>query len=137
MLYRIPKPGGIGASGVVGMSWMQPTTLTELYQAAIAHFDKHHCRKIDREFSVEAIKKLQLLAYNGIVDGQLVFHNELSDEQMKRSGLLHSLSNPYSQVQTKFCFIHLTVQEFLAARHVTATFTPEKIRVYFVSYWKW
>jgi hypothetical protein len=36
-----------------------PTTLTELYQAAIAHFDKHHCRKIDGEFSVEAIKKLQ------------------------------------------------------------------------------
>ena len=116
-----------------------PTTPTELYQAAIAHFDKHHCRKIDGEFSVEAIKKLQLLAYNGIVDGQLVFHNELFDEQMKRSGLLNSLSNPYSQAQTKFCFINLSNCTRISCckacdRNV---YSGKDKRVYFVSYWKW
>ena len=40
-----------------------PTTLTELYQAAITHFDKHHYRKCLGQSSEEAISKLQLLAY--------------------------------------------------------------------------
>ncbi len=105
-----------------------PTTLTELYQAAIAHFDKHHYRQLDEQSSKDAIKKLQLLAYNGIVRGQLVFDNELFDEQMKMSGLLNSLSNPIFPVDTQFCFIHLTIQEFLAARHVVETFSPEEIK---------
>ncbi len=111
-----------------------PTTLTELYQAAIAHFDKHHHQKLHGQSSEKAIKKLQSLAYNGIVRGQLVFDKKLFDEQMKRSGLLNSLSNPYSQVQTQFCFIHLTIQEFLAAKHVTETFTPKKIKKFFFSH---
>ncbi len=33
-----------------------------------------------------------------------------------------------SLVKTQFCFIHLTIQEFLAARHVTETFSPADIK---------
>ncbi len=110
-----------------------PTTLTELYQEAVSHFDQHHYRKVDGQSSEEAIKKLQLLAYNGIVHCELVFDNKLFDEQMKRSG---PLSNPYSQAQTQFCFIHLTIQEFLAARHVTETSTPEQMREFIFSHIK-
>ena len=105
-----------------------PTTLTDLYQAAVTHFDKERFRKFDRHSSEEATKKLQSLAFKGIEPMQLIFDNALFDEEMKQSGLLNSLSNPYSQVQTQFCFIHLTIQEFLAAKHVIESFHSEEIK---------
>ncbi|XP_028413143.1 NACHT, LRR and PYD domains-containing protein 3-like [Dendronephthya gigantea] len=105
-----------------------PTTLTEVYQAAIKHFDKYHYRKTDGPSS-EASKNLQLKAYDGIEDGQLVFNEESIDEEMRRSGLLNKFPNPiHSGIQEQFCFIHLTVQEFLAAKHVTETQSPEEIK---------
>ena len=103
-----------------------PTTLTDLYQAAVTHFDKERFRKFDRHSSEEATKKLQSLSFKGIEPMQLIFDNTLFDEEMKQSGLLNSLSNPYSQVQTQFCFIHLTIQEFLAAKHVIESFIQWK-----------
>ncbi len=60
--------------------------------------------------------------------GQLIFDPDKFDEQTKKSGLVNSLSNPISPVKTQFCFIHLTIQEFLAARHVTETFTRADIK---------
>ena len=108
-----------------------PTTVTELYQLAITYFDKHHNRKLSGQSSEEAIKELRLLAYDGIEPRQLVFDEESFDEEMKNSGLLNSLSGP---INTKLCFIHLTIQEFLAARHVTETFTPEKIQEFILSH---
>ena len=105
-----------------------PTTLTDLYQAAVSYLDKNHFRNVGGQSSEEAITKLQSLAFKGIGPMQLIFDSKLFDEQMKRSGLLNSLSNPHSQVQTNFCFVHLTIQEFLAARHVIEMFSPEKIK---------
>ena len=111
-----------------------PTTLTDLYQAAVTHFDKEHFRKFDRHSSQEATKKLQSLAFKGTEPMQLIFDNASFDEEMKQSGLLNSLSNPYSQVQTQFCFIHLTIQEFLAAKHVIESFHPEEIKEFISSH---
>ena len=109
-----------------------PTTLTELYQAAVTHLNKNHFRETGGQFSEETMKKvmkkLQSLAFKGTGHMQLIFDSKLFDEQMKQSGLLNSLSNPYSQAQTQFCFIHLTIQEFLAARHVIEKFSPEEIK---------
>ncbi|CAB3980977.1 NACHT, LRR and PYD domains-containing 14-like [Paramuricea clavata] len=109
-----------------------PTTLTELYQSAIDHFEKHHHRNADRniitEMQTEALKKLQRLAFLGMESRQLIFDQVLFDEEMKTSGLLNSLSNPIFPIQTQFCFIHLTIQEFLAARHVTETRAPPEIQ---------
>ena len=102
-----------------------PTTLTELYQTATDHFEIYHHRNADRN---EALKKLQRLAFLGMESGKLVFNQVLFDEQMKTSGLLNSLSNPIFPQQAQFCFIHLTIQEFLAARHVTETFAPPEIK---------
>ena len=60
-------------------------------------------------------------------DGKLVFEHEQVDEQMKASGLLNNLSE--STVSPgQFCFTHLTLQKFLAARHVTETFTFAEIK---------
>ena len=106
-----------------------PTTLTELYQTAIDHFEKHHHRNADRNSTAhEALNELQRLAFLAMESGQLVFNQTLFDEEMKTSGLLNSLSNPIFPLRTQFCFIHFTIQEFLAARHVTETFAPPKIK---------
>ena len=105
-----------------------PTTLTELYQAAVTHLDENHFRNVGGQSSEEAIRKLQSLAFKGIEPMQLIFDSKSFDEQMKQSGLLNSLSNRHSQAQTQFCFVHLTIQEFLAARHVIEMFSPEEIK---------
>ena len=113
-----------------------PTTLTDLYQAAVTRLDENHFRNVGGQSSEEAIKKLQSLAFDGIEPMQLIFDSKLFDEQMKQSGLLNSLSNPHSQAQTQFCFIHLTIQEFLAARHVIEKFKPKKIKEFIFSHIK-
>ena len=105
-----------------------PTTLTDLYQAAVSYLDENHFRNVGGQSSEEAIRKLQSLAFKGIEPMQLIFDSKSFDEQMKQSGLLNSLSNPHSQAQTQFCFIHLTIQEFLAARHVIEMFSPVEIK---------
>ena len=105
-----------------------PITLTDLYQAAVTHLDENHFRRVGGQSSEEAIKKLQSLAFKGIESMQLIFDNKSFDEQMKQSGLLNSLSNPHNQAQTQFCFIHLTIQEFLAATHVIEMFSQEEIK---------
>ena len=111
-----------------------PTTLTDLYQAAVTHLDENHFRKIGGQSSEEAIKKLQSLAFKAIESMQLIFDSKSFDEQMKQSGLLNSLSNPHSQAQTHFCFIHLTIQEFLAAKHVIKMFSPKEIKKFIFSH---
>ena len=98
-----------------------PSTLTELYETATNHYEEHH-HKGDKSTAKDVLKKLRKLAFNGMKKGQLVFEQELFDEQMQRSGLLNSLSNPIFPLKKQFCFIHLTIQEFLAAEHVIETF---------------
>ena len=107
-----------------------PTTLTELYQTAIHDFEEYHHRNADgKSTREETLKKLQLISFrDGMANGQLIFDQDLLDEQTEKSGLVNILSNPISPVKTQFCFIHLTIQEFLAARHVTETFTPADIK---------
>ncbi len=115
-----------------------PTTLTELYQTAIDHFEKHHHRNADRiSTTEETLKKLQLISFRGMESGQLIFGQDLFDEQTEKSGLVNSLSNPIFPVKTQFCFIHLTIQEFLAARHVTETFTPADIKKFISNHFEW
>ena len=113
-----------------------PTTLTELYQTAIDHFAAHHNKNMDKTFFEQTLRKLQELAFHGIKHRQLVFNKQSFDEQMKMSGLVNSLSNPIFPVQTQFCFIHLTVQEFLAAKHVTDTLSPDEIKKFISTHGK-
>ena len=113
-----------------------PTTLTELYQTAIDHFAAHHNKNMDETFSEQTLRKLQELAFHGIEHRQLVFNKQRFDKQMKMCGLVNSLSNPIYPVQTQFCFIHLTVQEFLAAKHVTDTLPPDEIKKFITTHGK-
>ena len=116
-----------------------PTTLTELYQLAVNNPDKKYSRKLEGQSTEKAAKKLQSLAYKAIEPMQLIFLNESFDEQMKQSGLLNTLSDPHFPAQTQttqFCFIHLTIQEFLAAKHVIQKFKPKKIKEFIFSHTK-
>ena len=104
-----------------------PSTLTELYKTATNHYEEHH-HKEDKSTAKDVLKKLRKLAFNGMEKGQLVFEQELFDEQMQKSGLLNSLSNPIFPLKKQFCFIHLTIQEFLAAEHVIETYSTAEIK---------
>ena len=106
-----------------------PTTLTELYQTAINYYEKYHHRINDGDpTKKETLIKLQDMAFHGIENDQLVFDEESFDEQIRNSGLVNSLSNPIFPLKTQVCFIHLTMQEFLAAKHATETFAPAKLK---------
>ena len=106
-----------------------PTTLTELYLAALCYFEKYERnRNADgHHMTKETLKKLQQLAFLRMENGQLIFDQELVDEQMEKSCLLNSLSDTTFPIQAQFCFIHLTIQEFLAAKHVTETLKASEI----------
>ena len=110
-----------------------PSTLTELYETATNHYDEHH-HKGDKSTAKDVLKELRELAFNGMKKGQLVFEQELFDKQMQKSGLLNSLSNPIFPLKKQFCFIHLTIQEFLAAEHVIETYSTAEIKKFILDH---
>ena len=106
---------------------VRPKTLTKFYDMVVDHFVTERSRNMDKT-SIETIRNLQTLAFEGLTKGQLVFNKKCFNEQMKKSSLVNSLSDPIFPTQTQYCFMHLTIQEFLAARHVVETFdTPDEI----------
>ena len=105
-----------------------PTTLTELYQAALVYFHENHNRNIANDEYEKVIKKLQQLAFHGMENDRLIFQGQFVNRQMKESGLLHCLPVPIFSIQPQVCFIHLTVQEFLAAKYIVETKKPTAIK---------
>ena len=112
-----------------------PTSLTGIYKRAVKIFylrhneefrDKHFTRKdfesdeLPRE-EEKKLEKLEKLAFEGIKEGRLIFGaNEVRG--MEDSALFHRLPDreldSFSS-EGQFCFIHLTMQEFFAAKHLT------------------
>ena len=124
-----------------------PETLTELYETFILHTVKHHEDKreseIDRKEEIREAKSLDELppmltknlnslcelAYNGIDDGKLSFNaKELKRKSLLNLGLMNSYENlTLKNVQKCFQFLHLTIQEFLAAKHLVTLSNAELI----------
>ena len=120
------------------LNFKLPETLTELYETFILHTIKHHedkresahARKVKihaaknlAQFSLELTDKLKSLcelAYNGIQQEKLSFsEEELKHESLLSLGLLNSYENlTLVNIQKHFQFLHLTIQEFLAAKHL-------------------
>ena len=115
-----------------------PSTLTQLYEVFSLHTLKHHAKKITQDPTIiEEIQEasdiqnlphsvqtqldsLSEMAFSGIDKDQLVFSNE----ELKTStsvlylGLLNAIETfTLSGSRKLFQFLHLTIQEFLAARH--------------------
>ena len=128
-----------------------PTKMTEIYSMTVKIFfykhnrdDKYCCSKTDlgtymykpfKQLHPEnemVFKRLGRIAFNGIKQGRLIFESNEVDG-LEDCGLLHRLpdAKPRSlseRPKAQYCFLHLTVQEFFAAKHVTDTMTTEELR---------
>ena len=112
-----------------------PKTTTQVYTGALRLFIfKHHPefkgRPLTKDYLMgnagfsetveETLSKLGSLAKAGIEAGQLIFVSK-EVQGMENCGLLNRLPDcevsPYSYT-SHFCFIHLTLQELLAAREI-------------------
>ena len=100
-----------------------PTTMTELYTALICmllteHTHSKPIRSLDEV--PEDVKNLCRLAWQGLVEQQrLTFSSDEVGE--KTLGLMRAVKELYggNDDQLSYHFIHLTLQEFLSAYHIT------------------
>ncbi|XP_016361376.1 protein NLRC3-like [Sinocyclocheilus anshuiensis] len=118
-----------------------PKTLTQMYthflilQTNITH-EKHYEKKVTDE---DMIVKLGKLAFQQLVKGNLIFY----EEDLRECGIDVREAAVYSGVCTQifreefglfqgkvFCFVHLSIQEHLAALYVHLSFTKNYINVF-------
>ena len=135
-----------------GSSQQLPTKITDIYQMIVKMvFFKHNRENLYLE-ELEKLKKTHIyepfekfpeevqklfyrlgeIAFKGIEEGRLLFESsEVSG--LEECGLLHKLPDVQSKQslneppKSQFCFTHLTVQEFFAAKHLVDTSTKKKI----------
>ena len=109
-----------------------PRTITDLYKRAIKILlYRHHLRyqddKIPKDYMIaelpeslqSQLKKLKEIAWNGMIKDEITFKldsgNELILTELSGCGLFNKLEDKRQNI---LCFLHLTIQEFLAALHV-------------------
>ncbi|XP_042587861.1 NACHT, LRR and PYD domains-containing protein 3-like [Cyprinus carpio] len=118
-----------------------PKTLTQMYthflilQTNIKH-EKHYEKKVTDE---DMILKLGKVAFQQLVKGNLIFY----DEDLRECGIDVTEASVYSGLCTQifreelglyqgkvFCFVHLSIQEHLAALYVHLSWTNNNINVF-------
>ncbi|CAH3183254.1 unnamed protein product [Porites evermanni] len=125
-----------------------PTRLTELYSIAIKIFYFCHDDIQNRyplheaqqfylkpfnalpEHVQKLFKRLGEIAFQGIKEGRFMFESGEVDEQ-ENNGLFHRLPDSYSGLtegRAQYCFLHLTIQEFFAAKHLVDTYSSEDLQ---------
>ena len=129
-----------------------PTKITDIYQMTVKMvFFKHNRENLSLE-ELEKLKKTHMyepfesfpeevqklfnrlgeIAFKGIKEGRLLFESS-EVIGLEECGLLHKLPDVQSKrslndpPKSQFCFTHLTVQEFFAAKHLVDTETDEGI----------
>ena len=131
-----------------GVSGCLPTRLTELYSIAIKIFYFCHDDIQNRyplheaqqfylkpfnalpEHVQKLFKRLGEIAFQGIKEGRLIFESGEVDEQ-ENNGLFHRLPDSFSGLtegRAQYCFLHLTIQEFLAAKYLVDTYSSEDLQ---------
>ncbi|XP_067022321.1 NLR family CARD domain-containing protein 3-like [Acropora muricata] len=142
-----------------GSSQQLPTKITDIYQMIVKMvFFKHNRENLSLE-ELEKLKKTHMykpfekfpeevqklfyrlgeIAFKGIQEARLLFDSsEVSG--LEECGLLHKLPDVQSKrslnepPKSQFCFTHLTVQEFFAAKHLVDTKTDEGIEEFVSKY---
>ncbi|XDV33693.1 hypothetical protein PO909_004006 [Leuciscus waleckii] len=122
-----------------------PKTLTQMYthfltiQTNIKH-EKDYEKKVKDE---DMIVKLGKLAFQQLVKGNLIFY----EEDLRECGIDVTEASVYSGLCTQifreelglyqgkvFCFVHLSIQEHLAALYAHISFTNNCINVYWKTF---
>ena len=126
-----------------------PTRLTEIYSIAIKMFyfsyddgQYRYNKTKGRPFFLKPFKKLRSsvqkvftrlgeIAFDGIQEGKLIFESH-EVNRLERNGLFHRLPDfrdrPLAEGREQYCFLHLTIQEFLAAKYLVDTLSSEQLR---------
>ncbi|XP_051815273.1 NACHT, LRR and PYD domains-containing protein 12-like isoform X2 [Acanthochromis polyacanthus] len=116
-----------------------PRPLTEMYSEFLRFQIDHTKEKYGPEKCIQYIKSLAKLAFEQLQKGNLIFY----EKDLRESGINVSEASVYSGVFTEifkaergrkqedkmFSFVHLSVQEFLAALHVHQTFINSGINL--------
>ena len=127
-----------------------PTKLTEIYSVAIKIlyfcYDDDRCRHHKdkgRDFYLKPFKELPEavtrvfsrlgeIAFNGIQHGRLVFESQEVND-LEKNGLFQRLpdtSSGLKEGKAQYCFLHLTVQEFFAAKYLVDTMSHEELKTF-------
>ncbi|XP_044177604.1 nucleotide-binding oligomerization domain-containing protein 1-like [Acropora millepora] len=136
-----------------------PTKMTEIYKITVKMFLFNHNREAFSPEKLEEVKSTHMyepfekfpeelqkilnslgeIAFKGIEEGRLLFESsEVSG--LEDCGLLHKLPDLKPKAlgnppKSQFCFTHLTVQEFFAAKHlVDRTKTNQEIEEFLWNY---
>ena len=140
-----------------GQSLPFPTTMTELYSSLICCLLLRHIGSLpeykDERIKLDNISKLRpplkehfdnlaKLAYEGICNNkqQIIFteediiaeHNISLADDNQTLGLMQTATELYFDTGAKktFNFLHLTIQEFLAAYHILSFTTDDQIKMF-------
>ena len=97
-----------------------PKTITQLYKKAInillfRHNSEYRGKQIPPTKLKDDLGKLKKIARNGMRREKLIFYDDDVDPEISNCGLFNKIED---KEQNIFCFLHLTIQEFLAALHV-------------------
>ena len=81
----------------------------------------------------EVFTRLGKIAFDGIKEGRLIFEShEVND--LESNGLFHRLpdtkDHPLAEGREQYCFLHLTMQEFLAAKYLVDTYSSEELETF-------
>ena len=119
-----------------------PIKLTHIYQMVTKLFFFRHNKKYrDKPLHRENIesedppefKPLAKIAFDGIRKRKLIFTSNEVSKDVVESALFHRLPDRRTaplRHEAQFCFIHLTIQEFLAAKHVVDTMKEAEFRTF-------
>ncbi|XP_062397868.1 NACHT, LRR and PYD domains-containing protein 3-like [Sardina pilchardus] len=108
-----------------------PKSLTQMYTHFLIIQSKHRSQKYENMWNQKTILSLGKLAFQQLEKGNLIFY----DKDLRECGIDVRQASVYSGVCTQifreeaglyqgkvFCFVHLSIQEFLAALYVFLKF---------------
>ena len=137
-----------------GSSQQLPTKITDIYQMTVKMVFFNHNRERWSLRKLETLKETHMyepfenfpeelqqllnrlgqIAFKGIKEGRLLFESS-EVEGLEDCGLLHKLPDVRSKrplndpPKSQFCFTHLTVQEFFAAKYLVDTKCKTKKKI--------